>query len=324
VRRAAAAAIALLIVAACSGGSSHTATDSSSSSSASGSASVPSVSSSGGTTTTTAPRTTTTLPPPAQPTLPSDPAALAAQLVADEHIIRDLATSPDDLAAAARRAQRAYRLIGRHEEWDATILPAIPADLQGAVTKNIDARRRFISLAGDTPPSDTVPAWRIAAPAPADDLVRFYQEAQARFGVGWTYLAAINLVETGLGRIEGLSTAGAQGPMQFLPSTWDAYGAGGDIDDPHDSILGAARYLAANGFADGNVEGALYRYNNSHDYVAAVEDYAAAIADEPATFAAYHAWDVYYFTSAGDVVLPVGYEQPEPLPVTTYLATHPQ
>ncbi len=34
----------------------------------------------------------------------------------------------------------------------------------------------------------------------------------------WYYLAAINLIETRMGRIDGLSTAGAQGPMQFLPA----------------------------------------------------------------------------------------------------------
>jgi membrane-bound lytic murein transglycosylase B len=47
-----------------------------------------------------------------------------------------------------------------------------------------------------------------------------YQAAEAKLAVSWEYLAAIHLVETGLGRIRGTSSAGAQGPMQFLPSTW--------------------------------------------------------------------------------------------------------
>ena len=37
--------------------------------------------------------------------------------------------------------------------------------------------------------------------------------------------------------------------MQFLPSTFAAYGNGGDIHAPRDAILAAGRYLAANGFA---------------------------------------------------------------------------
>jgi len=262
--------------------------------------------------------------PPAQPRIPSEPAALAQQLSADEATIRDLGTAGPELEAAARRAQLAYRMLGRHPEMDSTVLPLIPAELQLGVTKNIDARRRFVHMALDTETRDTLPAWRIEAPAPAEELLAYYHEAEQASGVGWSYLAAINLVETGLGRIRGTSTAGAQGPMQFLPSTWAAYGAGGDIDSPHDAILGAARYLAANGFADGNVAGSLRRYNNSDDYVAAVQDYAEALAAEPATFPAYRAWEIYYFTTAGDVLLPVGYAQSERIPVADYLATHPQ
>jgi membrane-bound lytic murein transglycosylase B len=60
--------------------------------------------------------------------------------------------------------------------------------------------------------------------------------------VPWYFLASINLVETRMGRIHGLSTAGAQGPMQFLPSTWAAC-CTGDIEDAHDAIVGAATYL---------------------------------------------------------------------------------
>jgi membrane-bound lytic murein transglycosylase B len=120
-----------------------------------------------------------------------------------------------------------------------------------------------------------------------------------------------------------VSTAGAQGPMQFLPSTFAAYGEDGDILSPHDSIMAAGRYLAVNGFAD-NRDYALYRYNNSNQYVQAVNDYAAVLAADPAAFAGYHRWDVYYNTTAGDVLLPIGYSATSPVPVAAYLATHPQ
>ena len=59
-------------------------------------------------------------------------------------------------------------------------------------------------------------------------------------GVPWTVLAAINLVETRMGRIVVPGSAAAQGPMQFLPATWARYGGGGDVDNPHDATAAAA------------------------------------------------------------------------------------
>ena len=59
--------------------------------------------------------------------------------------------------------------------------------------------------------------------------------------------------------------------MQFLPATWAAYGGGGDINDTHDAIFGAARYLAANGGAT-DIAHALYRYNHSDHYVPGGDD----------------------------------------------------
>jgi len=170
---------------------------------------------------------------------------------------------------------------------------------------------------------DTLPQWRIDAPASADQLLAYYHEAEAKTGVGWSYLASINLVETGLGRIVGLSYAGAQGPMQFLPSTFAAYGEGGDINSPRDSVIAAGRLLAANGFA-GDVDGAIYRYNHSNEYVEAVKDYAEVLAADPAAFAGYYRWEIYYYTAMGDVLLPVGYDAPDRISVADYLTTHPQ
>ncbi len=94
--------------------------------------------------------------------------------------------------------------------------------------------------------------------------------------------------------------------MQFLPSTFAAYGDGGDIYSPHDSILAAGRYLAANGFANDRDQ-AIYRYNHAAQYVQAVNDYAAVLAADPAAFAGFYRWDVYLKTTAGDLLLPIGY-----------------
>ncbi|MGD9620319.1 MAG: transglycosylase SLT domain-containing protein [Mycolicibacterium sp.] len=260
-------------------------------------------------------------PEPAQPALAADPARLADELVADELTLRDPSSAEAALAAAARRQQVAYRAIGRHPEWDAIIRPRIPASLLENYDRNVDARRNLSAMHVNWP--STLPAWRINPPAPAGELLDYYRLAESATGVGWNYLAAINLVETAFGRIAGVSTAGAQGPMQFMPATFAAYGDGGDILSPRDSIMAAGRYLAANDFAT-RPGHALYRYNNSQLYVAAIEDYATVIATEPSAFAAYHRWDVYYRTTAGDVVLPIGYAAQSPVPVAEYLAEHPQ
>jgi membrane-bound lytic murein transglycosylase B len=279
----------------------------------------------------TAPPTTTTvaatgparaviIPVDAQPRLASDPAQLADDLVADELALHAPSTAEPALIAAAHRQQAAYRAIGRHPQWDAITRPRIPPSLLDVYDRNVDARRQLTAM---TPVRATLPAWRVEPPAPADELLGYYHQAESESGVGWNYLAAINLVETRFGSIEGASTAGAQGPMQFLPATFATYGGGGDIHSPRDSIMAAGRYLAANGFANDR-DHAIYRYNHANEYVRAVNQYAALIAADPAAFAGYYRWDVYCSTTAGDVLLPIGYAATSPIPVGEYLATHPQ
>jgi soluble lytic murein transglycosylase-like protein len=264
--------------------------------------------------------TTDGAPAGARPPLAADPAQLADDLVADELALRDPSTPEDVLVAAAHRQQAALRVIGRHPEWDAVTRPRIPPSLLEAYDLDVDARRQLTAMARV---KDTLPAWRIEAPAPAEELIGYYREAEAATGVGWNYLAAINLIETRFGSIDGVSTAGAQGPMQFLPSTFAGYGQGGDIHSPRDAIMAAGRYLAANDFA-GNHDSAIYRYNNADEYVRAVGDYAAVLAADPSAFGGYYRWDVYYYTTEGDVLLPIGYAAASPIPVADYLATHPQ
>ncbi|WP_424530464.1 lytic transglycosylase domain-containing protein [Sphaerisporangium viridialbum] len=109
-------------------------------------------------------------------------------------------------------------------------------------------------------------------------------------GLSWTVLAAIGQVESGHGRNNGPSSAGALGPMQFMPATWKAYGVDGDGDgkadiwSPYDAVPSAARYLCANGGGLGGAKlrSAVYRYNHSWDYVNKVlgiaDSYARAYA----------------------------------------------
>ncbi len=247
------------------------------------------------------------------------------QIVAAERAIADPRTRPDVLAAAGHLQQVAYRELGARPGWDDRVRAALPRDLVRVVRDNVASRREFRSMhpQAKSDLSDELPAWRIVRPAPARTLRASYQEAEDRFGVDWNYLAAINLVETGLGRIRGTSVAGAQGPMQFIPSTWAAYGKG-DINSVHDSILAAGRFLQDQGFTEpGGRAEALYRYNNSTAYVRGVTLLAELMKRRPRAFDGYYHWQVYYLTSKGSVLLPEGYRATQPIPVKRWLARHP-
>ncbi len=106
-------------------------------------------------------------------------------------------------------------------------------------------------------------------------LLPIYQAAGTAYGIPWQVLAAINEVETDYGRDLSVSSAGAEGWMQFLPAEWAQYGvdANGDgFKDPYnpaDAIFAAARYLRAAGGST-NVRAAVYSYNHSQAYVGSV------------------------------------------------------
>ncbi len=143
---------------------------------------------------------------------------------------------------------------------------------------------------------------RTAEPAPASELLLYYRSAQRTLGVPWHVLAAVNFVESRFGRILGPSSAGALGPMQFLRSTWAAYGRGGDILDPRDAIFAAARLLRAAG-APGDLRSALYAYNHSNVYVDSIITYARQMKRDIRTYYAYHSWEVFVLTDRGDLQL---------------------
>lgn len=245
------------------------------------------------------------------------PAALAATIERTEAAARDDSLTAEQREAAGFEAQFAYRQLSATPEWLDPVLEALPAELRPAARGNVAARDALDRLLGerDEPPT-TVPAWRIVPPAPADELVQHYKDAATEIGVEWEYLAGINLVETRMGRIRGFSTAGARGPMQFIPESWEIFGEG-DIDDERDSIFAAARHLKQRDW-DKGPRAALLRYNRSSDYGDAVIAYAEVLQQDPDAYDTHHGFQVLYRTPQDLFVFPVGYEESEPVPLDEY------
>jgi membrane-bound lytic murein transglycosylase B len=111
-------------------------------------------------------------------------------------------------------------------------------------------------------------------PIPYERYVQIYKASAKRYGFpkDWYVLAAVGKVESNHGENMGPSSAGALGPMQFLPSTWKEYGIDGNGDgianimDPEDAIPSAAAYLKDGG-APEDWYAALYTYNRAGWYV---------------------------------------------------------
>lgn len=273
-----------------------------------------------GTTTTSGSDTATTRPtapfelpdPDVRPTTPTDPEGVAGLLVAAARIIADPSALPEEVDVAGHHQQVAVAALAARPEWDAAVAALLPPPLRIDVATDVGAVRELGALVRR--PRTTLPAWRIRPPPPVEVLRGHYARAEAATGVPWSLLAAVHLVETRMSRIDGVSTAGAQGPMQFLPSTWATYGRG-DIRDDRDAIFGAARFLAASGAPEDPYR-ALLRYNPTPRYARAVAAFAARMAADERAFLGYHGWEVHYRTTLGDVWLRPGYAATEERPVT--------
>jgi hypothetical protein len=237
--------------------------------------------------------------------VPKNPAQTAAALGRVERALRAPTTRPAEINRLGREQQNAYRALSTHPRWLEDVVARLPTDVQSIVTANERAGRDLAALGGEGPRPRQLPDWNIVSPPPVEVLRSYYAEAEAASGVPWAYLASIHLVETRLGRIRGTSSAGAQGPMQFIPETWARYGQG-DINDNRDAILAAARLLQANG-GPADMSRALFRYNNSNRYVEAVESYAQLMLSDERAFLGYYGWQVYSATTDGTFLLPEGY-----------------
>ena len=201
---------------------------------------------------------------------------------------------PRDVTLLALYQQRIYIALTTRPGLAGAALERLPPRRAAHLRDSLFARADLLRLSKPRPLS----AFRTAQPLPAGVLHGYYREAERRFGVAWNVLAAVNFVESAFGKLRNSSTAGAQGPMQFLPSTWRRYGLGGDVHDPYDAILGAANYLHTAG-APSNYRRALYAYNPSQAYVDGVLHYAHRMRVDPRAFLEYYAWQVFVRTPRG-------------------------
>lgn len=226
------------------------------------------------------------------------PPDLADQLSANDGELRQaidawLATAgdppagqaPEEVMAPALLLQRRVRFLARHPNAAEATIGLLPSTLAEQIGDLTAAAQKLRRLAGGS----SGRRLRTGRPRPLAELVGHYGIAERRYGIEARFLAAINLVETKFGRVKSDSVSGAKGPMQFLPSTWRIYGRGGDIHDPHDAILAAARLLRDAG-APSSYARALHAYNPSKLYVAAVTTYARVIARDPYAIRFLYCW----------------------------------
>ncbi len=160
--------------------------------------------------------------------------------------------------------------------------PTPPRDTNGAPTNDNPS----VTIANFGPAPLGVPDFVISQFSIPPFLLPIYQACGTQYGIPWEVLASINRIETAFGTNLNVSTAGAVGWMQFMPSTWKAYGVDANGDgradpyNPVDAICAAARYLrAAGGSTD--IRRAVFAYNHADWYVDEVLLYAKQYGNLP-------------------------------------------
>jgi hypothetical protein len=148
------------------------------------------------------------------------------------------------------------------------------ATLTAQVRRVLGAQAKVVDLRGRRPAGGVPPR-----PGKITGYLQLFQASAARYcpQMSWTVLAAIGQIESADGQNMGPSSAGALGPMQFLPSTWAEWGIDGfgppgppDIMNPFDAVPSAARMLCADGASAGTQAGlrkAIFAYNHADWYV---------------------------------------------------------
>jgi membrane-bound lytic murein transglycosylase B len=192
--------------------------------------------------------------------------AVEAATRADADLARALAEFQNSVAEAEATLDRAEAELNRLTATARRLRAAQEAARRLAAVRAAAEAARLASAATGVTAMVIPPAYRSA-----------YQGAAATCpGLDWTLIAAVGQIESGHGRNNGPSSAGAIGPMQFMPATFAQYAVDGDHDgvtdawDYHDAIYSAAAYLCASGARGGTVDGvraALFAYNHAQWYV---------------------------------------------------------
>jgi hypothetical protein len=224
-----------------------------------------------------------------------DVSELSARVEAVHQVLASARATADDAAA---RAQEASDVATRSQHaTDAAVVTAAQVAQQvdhaqalveaaQATLDGLSARARTLSEAEAAARALAEARARMAAAQaaaigqvraqvpPAAYFTLYHAAAQTCRGMDWTLLAAVGQVESGHGRNAAVSTAGAVGPMQFMPATFAAYAVDGDHDGhldpwaPADAVFTAARYLCSGGAGSpSGVQAALLRYNHAQWYV---------------------------------------------------------
>jgi soluble lytic murein transglycosylase-like protein len=242
--------------------------------------------------------------------IPHEPKQLAHKLLVTTRALDDaigrwrahgrpsVAGPPRDVELHALYHQRIYRLLRRNDVLALSVVRLLPSGLAREARSIVAAGKALRRIT----PALKVRKIRTKRPLPVGVLLRHYRDAERRFRVPWELLAAVNFAESAFGKIRTDSAAGAQGPMQFMPATWRAYGLGGNVHNDRDAIMGAANYLRASG-APRQVRRALLAYNHSRAYVDSILRYAQLIERDPRNLYVFYSWQLFVRTAKGDVRL---------------------
>jgi soluble lytic murein transglycosylase-like protein len=234
----------------------------------------------------------------ARASLPSNPGELSAQISANDVALREAIDAwraagdppsdppPPEVIAPARHLQETARYLAAHPNLANATIRLVPPPLSPQIRELTRAARDLRKLSAGWPNRKL----KTNTPNSLAELLGYYRAAKKRYGIAPHYLAAIHHVESKFGKVKSNSVAGAQGPMQFIPSTWRIYGRGGNIRDDHDAILAAANLLRHSG-APRSYGRALYAYNPSGLYVDAVSRYARLIAGDPYALYFLYSWE---------------------------------
>jgi hypothetical protein len=203
-------------------------------------------------------------------------------VTADQHVAAVVRARAAKADRAARNGIKTERSVAQAATHVLRLLAAEQALLDRAnaeVAHLKDLAAARAALAAQTTAFSSITTARTNAlgilPPPTPYLSLYHRAAATCPGMSWTVLAAIGQVESGHGRDPSTSSAGAMGPMQFLPSTFATYAVDGDGDgkadimNPADAIFTAGRYLCANGAGRGGsaVANAVWHYNHADWYV---------------------------------------------------------